>query len=419
MPGPRTQSIVPPWSDVAVAALLVAMGIVLAIWNDRVFADLIDDHVGPSTTTIVVTATVAIAPVMFRRVFPLGSLVVITVGMVLMTINEVAEITATNVAAFVALVSAGVYGREAYRDWARGLFAVAVGAVLLAFFVTRSGIDSDNFSARLMVGVAAAELVANVGFVGLGWFLGDWERRRRHLATELTERSRELESAVTELDAQVGNSERLAIAREVHDVVGHTVSLLGIQAAAARRQIARNPDAAETMLLNMEQQSRNAVDELRGLITMLREPTGEPTSPASTPTIAQLDELVGGLRAAGTEVAFSRTGPVPDSPALGVSVYRIVQEALSNAIRHGSGGIEVVVATEDDGVNILVSNDVARTAAQTSTGNLQRAGSGLAGMRERVGLHGGTFAAGRGPDGRYEVKATLPVGWLSQPLVET
>ena len=276
----------------------------------------------------------------------------------MMAISEVVEVTATNVAAFVALVSAGIYGRASYRDWARGLFAVAIGAIYMARFVSRSGFESITISPTLAVAIAGAELVANVMFVGLGWFLGDLERRRRDMAGQLATRNDQLQTALDRLDGEAATRERLAIAREVHDIVGHTVSLFGIQAAAARRHLDRDRAAAETMLRSMEDQSRRTVDEIRGLIAALRDPDSLDglDGIAPVPDIEQLPELIEQVRAAGMSVSYSVAGPLPGGSALGPSIYRIVQEALSNAIRHGDGDAEVVLTANDETVGIFVSN---------------------------------------------------------------
>ncbi len=402
--------VAPPLLDWLLAFGLVAMGVTLAVGNSRFLAELVDDLDPPSDLVIAASVAVAVAPVAFRRVFPLGSLLAITVGMLLMAVYGVIEITATNVASFVGLVSAGIYGRAAYRDWTRGLFAVAILLLFVALFISRSGFNSAHISPRLMVAVAGAEFAANAGFVALGWYLGDLERRRRAMAGELAERNTELASALATVDAQAGNEERLAIAREVHDIVGHTVSLLGVQAAAARRQITRDTDGAEAMLLTMEEQSRRSVDEIRSLIAVLRGPAGDGDEARATPTpsIDQLDDLIEDVRGSGTEVTYRRAGTLPDATGLGLSIYRVVQEALSNAIRHGDGDVEVVVTGDDADVRVFVSNRLSRE--DRVNGRRPRAGSGLAGMRERVALHGGTLVADRRADGRYEVQAVFPVG---------
>ncbi len=398
----------PPVIDIVIAAALVAMGSVLAIGNARIFEEVVGKYNGPEDAAILASVAVAVAPVAFRRVFPLGTLVAITAGMLLMAIYGVIEITATNVSSFVALVSAGIYGRDGYRDWVRGLFAVGVITIFVALFISRSGFDTMNISPRLMVGVALAEFAANAGFVGLGWYMGDTERRRRAVDAELAEKNRELQAALQKVDRQAANEERLAIARDVHDVVGHTVSLLGVQAAAARRQVGRDPKAAEDMLKTMEGQSRTAVDEIRGLIAVLRDPVeGRQANKAPTPSFDQLDELIEQVRSTGTDVSYNRYGSTPISAGLGLSVYRVVQEALSNAIRHGDGGIEVVIDSGGDAVQLFVSNDMVRGDGIDSASS-RNGGSGLPGIAERVGLHGGAMKAGRNGAGRFELSAVMP-----------
>jgi signal transduction histidine kinase len=409
------RKLIPPPVDVLIAVGLVAMGSVLAVGNARFYESLFDSFTAPAMWSILLSVTVAVVPVAFRRVFPLGSLLAVTAGMLLMAVYGVVEISAPAVAAFVALVSAGIYGRETLRDWARGLFAVGIVTIFVALFINRSGFDTATISPRLMVGVALAEFVANAGFVGLGWYLGDVERRRRSVEAELEKRNTELQNALMVVDSQAANEERLAIARDVHDIVGHTVSLLGVQAAAARRQVAHDPDAAELMLKTMENQSRSAVDEIRSLITVLRNPSaiGSPAKKAPTPSFEHLDDLIAQVESTGTSITYSRSGGTPLGAGLGLSVYRVVQEALSNAIRHGAGNVEVVITSGNEEVRVFVANDVNETGA--SEIGQGRGGSGLPGMRERVGLHGGELSAGRNGDRRFEVKATVPVVSGTQP----
>ncbi len=404
----------PPAVDVAIAAVLLVMGWVLAVGNARIGEELFDDFEPPEMWSILLTVAVVVAPLTFRRVFPLGSLVLVTAGIVLSAIYGVVEITATTVAAFVALVSAGIYGREGARDWARGLFAVGLGAIFVAAFITRSGFDSSTMSPRLAVSVAMAEVMVSACYVALGWYLGDVERKRRVVESELEHRNVELQAALDKVDSQAANEERLSIAREVHDIVGHTVSLLGVQAAAARRQIAHQPEAAEAILKAMEDQSRGAVDEIRSLITVLRAPASDSRSDMTvpTPSFDHLDDLVEQVRSAGTNVAYSRQGPRPTNSGLGLSIYRVVQEALSNAIRHGDGNVELVVDSDPSEMRIFVANDLAREIVDSSRGDHD--GSGLAGMEERVGLHGGSFSAGRNREGRFAVEAVLPM----EPVID-
>lgn len=405
----------PPPVDILIAFGLVAMGSVLAVGNARIFQGLVDDYEAPAMWSVLLSVAVAVAPVAFRRVFPLGSLLAITAGMLLMAVYGVIEITASNVSAFVALVSAGIYGRETLRDWARGLFAVGIVTIFVALFISRSGFNSEVISPRLMVAVALAEFMANAGFVGLGWYMGNTERRRRSIEIELAERNNELQAALELVDSQAANEERLAIAREVHDIVGHTVSLLGVQAAAVRRQVGRDPEAAEAMLKTMEDRSRSAVDEIRSLITVLRNPSSN-ASTATTPTTAptpsfeHLDHLIAQVESTGTAVAYSRSGETPTGAGLGLSVYRVVQEALSNAIRHGKGNVEVVIDSDSHEVRVFVANDLDESVGPVGSAAASgRGGSGLSGMQERVGLHGGQLSVGRNGDRRFEVKASLPV----------
>ncbi|HEX6525238.1 MAG TPA: histidine kinase [Streptosporangiaceae bacterium] len=201
--------------------------------------------------------------------------------------------------------------------------------------------------------------------------------------------------------------ERAKIARELHDVVAHHLSLIAVRAEAAPYRLTRLAEDARTEFGELGGTAREALVEMRRLLGVLR--TGEAAAHAPQPQLGDLPGLVDAVRNAGLAVEFSQRGPLDRlPPAVGVCAYRMVQESLSNAGRHAPGAaISVAVEVEPPFVRVKVFNGPPATTAHRPT-VVNGRGHGLAGMRERVTLLGGTFSAGHGPDGGFEVAAELP-----------
>lgn len=239
--------------------------------------------------------------------------------------------------------------------------------------------------------------------VALAWTAGQWRRAQRERARAETRR------AVVE--------ERARIAREVHDVVAHTLSVMIVQAGAADDVFTDRPEQARTALRAIETGARSALGELRLLLRAFGpevEPAaaeaGERREPG--PSLARLDELADTVRAAGMTVHVRREGDTGGLPAaVDLAGYRIVQEALTNALRHASGADEVRVrVTAEEGCVRVSVTDNGRTG---QSGSAPGAGRGLVGMRERVRLVGGSLRAGPLAGGGFEVAARLPVERVS------
>jgi signal transduction histidine kinase len=267
------------------------------------------------------------------------------------------------------------------------------------FFMTVSFVVGGGLDAVLSPSFVLSGFVFTVA-----WTLGVQTRSRLRLTDELRRRNAQLaELRERERDELVGE-ERRRIARELHDVVSHTVSVVVVQASAARRIGERDPGAVQSALTAIERAAREAMGELRTMLGLLRDDdVGGPEQP--TPGRAEFARLVDELRAAGLPLRIE--GELPDDLTAGVSltVHRIVQEALTNVLRHARDVTEVVVAVDHDGdaLRLRVTDD-GRPAGFT-----EGAGAGLVGIRERAALHGGTVRAGPRPGGRgYEVEVTLP-----------
>jgi signal transduction histidine kinase len=246
---------------------------------------------------------------------------------------------------------------------------------------------------------AVATVVLTAGTAGLD-LAGAWRRARRALAVQAERAEREqARRAVLE--------ERARIAREMHDVVAHHLSLMAIQAGTAPYRIGGLPDAARDEFGALSQAARAALADMRGLLGVLR--SDQPPERVPQPRLADLPELAAATRRAGVAVELSLPadcGQVP--PGVGMCAYRIVQEALSNAGRHAPGAAVTVNVTRDDGqLRLQVTNGPGAPAQHPANG--ERPGHGLAGMRERVSLLGGTLSAGPAPGGGFAVAAVLPL----------
>jgi signal transduction histidine kinase len=218
------------------------------------------------------------------------------------------------------------------------------------------------------------------------------------------------ERAETEATKRAALEERAKIARELHDVVAHHLSLIAVRAEAAPYRLTRLPDDARAEFGELGTTAREALTQMRRLLGVLR--TGQSAAHSPQPQSGDLPGLVEAARNAGLAVEFSQRGPVDRLPAaVGVCAYRVVQESLSNAGRHAPGAaISVGVEVAPPVVLLKISNGlpVARNGATART--TTASGHGLAGMRERVTLLGGTFTAGPAPGGGFEVAAELPAG---------
>ena len=234
--------------------------------------------------------------------------------------------------------------------------------------------------------------------VAVFWLIGMGVRARRE-ATSLAARNAALERQADEAVA----AERARIARELHDIVAHHLSVVVLQAAGARA----SGKSADGALEKIENSGRQALAETRRLLGVLRDPAEE-TGFAPQPGIGELAALADSVRAAGVPVSLAVPSDHRELPtAVGVSAYRIVQEALTNVLKHaGPAHADVTVGCADGAVMIEVTDD----GAGTAPGGAHPGGQGLAGMRERVAVFGGELQAGPRSDGGFAVRARLPLG---------
>lgn len=289
-----------------------------------------------------------------------------------------------------------ILGAYAIGSWSeRRTASVLVPLVALVLLVLGARDDGSDLVQAATIGLAA---------VGLPWMAGRAARSRRRYVEEV---ERRLATAETERDEQARLAvldERTHIARELHDVVAHHVSLIGVQAGAARTALDPSPEATRSALLAIEESSRAAVSEMRTLLGALRGgEEGEVLVPQ--PGVAQLDALVADFRAAGLDVEGTVAAGEDLPPALGLTCYRIVEEALTNVTLH-SAARTASVSVKVNATRVLVAvTDPGPARSDTKGG-----GRGLLGLAERVALFGGRHRVGPTDAGGFEVSVILPRG---------
>lgn len=249
-------------------------------------------------------------------------------------------------------------------------------------------------------------LISDLLLFLIAWFLGHVDSRRRTQAAKLEEQAMRLESEREDEARLAGAAERGRIARELHDVVAHNMSVMVVQAGALRRVHESDPVKIEQSLLSIEQTGRQGLTEMRRLLGVLRKDDDQAATPLGPqPSLSRIDELVDQVRRTGLPVELRIQGtPRPLPPGVDLSAYRIVREALTNTLRHaGQAKAQIVLAYHQQAVEIEVCDDGAGSSGQHTPGH------GLVGMHERVMLFGGNFQAGPRPEGGYRVWARLPV----------
>ncbi len=258
--------------------------------------------------------------------------------------------------------------------------------------------------AQFAGGAPMANTVPVVVWLGVAWGLGLALQRRRREAVVLEARAEHLEAVGEVLARDAVAAERARIARELHDVISHGVSVMVIQASVEHRLLGPDGGTAAQTLSDIERTGRETLEELRRLLGLLRGGGDEP-SLAPQPGLGELGTLVDQARSAGLRVDVRREGEAEVSPGVGLAVYRIAQEALTNVLKHAEAHhVRLDVETSAEVVTLRVVDDGRGGPAARAGGH------GLVGMRERVAVYGGTLEAGQAPDGGFEVVAVLPRG---------
>jgi len=259
---------------------------------------------------------------------------------------------------------------------------------------------------------AAVAVEAVEGFLPLaaGWFTGDSAAARRRYLAGLAEQAARERAAEAELALLQVHQERVRIARELHDVVAHTLAVITVQAGVGRRLMAKRPEEAGTALESIETIGRTAQEELRVVLGLLRDEDTRAAALAPAPTLADVKDLIETVQASGTPIELHMSGADrPLSPALELSVYRVLQEALTNIVKHAPGAEATVDLAVFDNVIRLDVTDDGGPAGRPLGGEQAGPGHGIVGMRERITAFGGWLHAEPLPDRGFRVTAQVPI----------
>jgi signal transduction histidine kinase len=369
--------------DRVLVGLLFAVGVLSALFGDKVQ--------GPRWLNALLLGVVSLS-FLWRRSYPLAALCCVLGGLVL---SQLVLTPPPDLFVAVLMLAAGSYAAGAHLEGRRGLLGLALAVATVITVATIYDPNDIFFPVTF--------------FCVVPWLVGRTLRNHTLLARELAEKAERAEHARVEEERRAIAAERSRIARELHDVLAHSLSVMVVQSSAARRIVERDPERAVEAAALVEQTGREALVELRHLFGPVRRGEGEELS--GPPSITRLDQLAARARAAGLSVELDVEGtPVDLPPGVDLTAYRVVQEALTNTLKHaGRAQATVRVTYEPNEVVIAVEDD-----GTPAEGALDESGGyGLLGMRERVSLYGGMIQAGPREQGGYAVRARLP----TRPLV--
>jgi signal transduction histidine kinase len=368
----------------------VELSLALLLFAAAALEASLDDAPGPVGAEVVAVVLTTL-PLAWRTALPVTTVAVTTGGLALAVILglPVGESLIPGFAPLVAIYSVAV--QSTVRE------VIVAALVGLAAFSTAVAADPNGKLSDLFLNTGAmlSALVVGRAVRVMGFETDTLEARAAALERERDERAR---AAV--------EAERARIGRELHDVIGHSISVMGVQAGAVRRVLAPELEREREALLAVERTGRDAVTEMRRLLGFLRPGHEEvpPTEPL--PTLRRLDDLVVELRRAGLDVELSITGELDDlSAGRALTAFRIVQEAFTNVLRHAPGAhVRAALCRTPGELKIEVIDDGNGRAPVSP----DRGGYGLIGMRERVALYGGTLEAGPRTERGFAVVARLP-----------
>jgi signal transduction histidine kinase len=364
---------------VAAAALFAVMATELAA-KEPVGAET------PTSPVAYLWALAVTAPIAWHRRHPVAAVVVTGVAIV--------GYAAGHFTAFPGYAAfAMVFAVSLHSARGRGVLALAVMTLTLGVAMAW----------QTQPTVTASTSFATVLALVVAWLAGDNLRVRQERLQAVQNRAQRLEAEREDRARQAVTEERLRIARELHDVVAHSMSVIAVQAGVAHHVIDSRPELARQALATVETTTRSALVEMRRLLGVLRQPDEPSASLTPSPGLADVPALVAQFAEAGLPVEVTVTGAGGDVPdGVDLSAYRIVQEGLTNVLRHGGPKATVTIAHEPGQVHVTIADDGSDRPPRGEPGH------GLIGMRERVTVFGGTLTAGPRPGGGFDLAATLP-----------
>ena len=370
------------YADVVMGLGLAGLVVLTLVWENR-----------QPTPVAVVLLALQTLPICFRRRNPIRVLEITGGSIVLYSALGYTDANGS-LGVLTAFYTVAANEPRRRAAWSAAITAVGISISLLAYSLFH-GISSWTFS-----------LALNFALFAIAWLVGDNLRVRRAYTRELEERAARLERDREDKAAAAVSEERTRIARELHDVVAHYVSVAVVQASGARRVLDRDPAAARAALEAVETAGRTALIEMRRMLEVLR--TDDPGL-GPQPGLGELERLVDSVRAAGLPVELAiEGGACCLPPGMDLAAYRIVQEALTNTVRHaGRAAARVTIRYAADQLEIEVVDDGRGAAAPLIEGG--EGGHGLIGMKERVTLFGGELQVGPVFPGGWRVFARLPL----------
>lgn len=359
---------------------------------------------GPRATFQTIDLVIMTASLALRRTFPLvtGWTVVVTGLLFALTLAT------PHPALFTVPITVHAIAAYAKKPWGKVFLIIGLCASAI-FVISVTGtivVDSapDVLREPEFIVFMFFLFAFCVAVVALGWTLGDLKQRRRNETERIAERNELLERERENEIRLASDAERMRIAREMHDIVAHSMSVIITQADGGRYAAKNSPEAAVNALETIAETGREALGNLRGMLGVLRDPNASAqTTPM--PGLNDLGTLIDNVRAAGLDVTLDTAPNLPDlSPAAQLAVYRIVQEALTNTMKHGGPNARAQVSVRS-GETGLVAEVVSTGRAEDSVA--PGAGAGIQGMKERAHIHGGTLRAEPTDDG-FLVHLDLP-----------
>ncbi|MEV7873064.1 sensor histidine kinase [Microbacterium sp. NPDC089188] len=400
-------------NDLVLAAALLLGGLMSAVLSS--ISGLYGDKQGSLAIALGYVAFLAV-PIAFRRRWPSVAAVLVSLAYFMAVTFRIPEVYAGNIAMFIALYTVGAWETNRRRATIVRV-AIVIGMFAWLFIVmfqeatqpidpsvegpfSRAGAFSPFVAYQLL------SLALNALYFGGAYYFGNRSYQQMRERAELEQRTAELESEREVTAAQAVALDRVRIARELHDVVAHHVSLMGVQAGVARAVLAKDSEKAREVLAGIEDSARTSLHELRQLLETLRAPgnDGDPDTAPTTHGLTSIAALVDEASAAGLPATFTVIGePMQDPPPLvQVNLYRIAQEALTNARRHAGphATADVRLRFDPDAIELEVAN-TGRSGSTTP-------GLGQLGMRERAAVSGGTIEIGPRSRGGYLVRVRVP-----------
>ncbi|SFR86275.1 Signal transduction histidine kinase [Microbacterium sp. cf046] len=395
--------------DLYLAAVILVGAILSAALS--AISGIYGDEQAPFALALVYAVALAV-PLAVRRRWPATVAVIVSVAYFAAVTLRIPEVYVGNIAMFIALYTVGAWSADRRRALiVRVAIIVGMFAWLIVVMYRDAITHADDadvmagafspFVAQVLLGI-----LVNALYFGGAYYFGERAWSSAVQRATLEQRTAELEREREVTAAQAVALDRVRIARELHDVVAHHVSVMGVQAGAARVVLDSDPEASRRMLAGIEMSAREAIDELHRLLDTLRTPGAGDDAPASTIGLDSLPALAAASDAAGLPTTFTVVGaPVAVPQVTQVNLYRIAQEALTNARRHGGTGANAEVRlryTDDRLVELEVVNS-GRPVREP------RPGLGQLGMRERAAASGGAIEIGARDRGGFRVRVAVPL----------